>query len=56
MKKDQVLSVLRHILTFGGGLLVAKGTLDAGLVAEATGALLGLVGAVWGIAEKVRRP
>ena len=28
MKKEQVLGVVRHVLTFGGGLLVARGLLD----------------------------
>ena len=48
---------LRHLLTFGGGLLVAKGVLDAGTVAainspEVIGALATIGGVVLSIWNK----
>jgi len=52
MKKEQVLGVLRHSLTFIGGLLVAKGLVDDALVAELSGAILTLVGGAWSILVK----
>lgn len=46
--KETVLSILRHALTAGGAALVAKGYVsDAGLT-QIVGAVVALVGAVWG--------
>tara|TARA_R110000823_G_C15529438_1_gene456641 strand:- start:41 stop:214 length:174 start_codon:yes stop_codon:yes gene_type:complete len=52
MNKEQVLGVLRHSLTFIGGLLVAKGLVDDAIVAELSGALLTLVGGIWSVLIK----
>ena len=52
MNKEQVLGVLRHSLTFIGGLLVAKGLVDDAMVAELSGAILTLVGGAWSILVK----
>ena len=32
MKKEQILGIVRHILTFAGGFVVAKGLADAALM------------------------
>ncbi len=47
MNKDQIMGIVRHVLTFGGGFLVAKDWLDAGMLETATGAVVALVGVVW---------
>jgi hypothetical protein len=52
MNKEQVLGLLRHSLTFIGGLLVAKGLVDDAIVTELSGALLTLVGGIWSILIK----
>jgi len=52
MNKEQVLGVLRHSLTFLGGLLVAKGLVDDAIVPELSGALVTLVGGLWSILVK----
>ena len=52
LTQEQVLGIVRHILTFGGGILVTKGLLDEGMVAEISGAVITLIGAVWSIIEK----
>lgn len=52
MSKDQVLGLIRHVLTFAGGILVSKGILDEGMVVEAVGAVIGLIGTVWSIGAK----
>jgi hypothetical protein len=52
LTQTQVLGIVRHILTFGGGILVAKGLLDEGMVAEISGAVITLIGAIWSIVEK----
>lgn len=54
MKKDQVLGLLRHILTIAGGALAASGG-DASLINETTGVLLAVVGIAWSWIEKSRR-
>jgi hypothetical protein len=52
MTKEQVLGVIRHGLTFIGGFLVTKGLLDDGMLQEALGAIMTLVGAVWSVTSK----
>ncbi len=52
MSKDQLLGILRHVLTFGGGLIVAKGHVDNATVETVIGALVTLAGSVWSIHTK----
>lgn len=52
MSKEQVLGVVRHGLTFVGGLLVTKGLMDVDMVQEVMGAVITLVGAVWSVIVK----
>lgn len=56
MNKDQILGILRHVLTFVGGLIVAKGYADDGTITELIGGLLTVTGAVWSIIAKGRTP
>jgi len=55
MKKDQVLGLIRHTLTFVGGLLVAKGFIDETIVTEIIGGVITLVGAFWSLVEKAKK-
>jgi len=52
MKKEQALSMIRHTLTFVGGLLVMRGTIDEGHAHEITGGVVTLVGLIWGVVAK----
>lgn len=52
MTKEQVVGVIRHVITFVGGILVVKGILDETMVQEVLGGVLGLVGTVWSIVDK----
>ena len=52
MNKDQVLGLVRHILTFGGGILVAKGLASDAMSTELIGSLISVVGIVWSIVSK----
>lgn len=47
MKKSQILGIVRHVLTFGGGFLIAKGIGNEALIQEVIAALMVVVGGVW---------
>jgi uncharacterized membrane protein YphA (DoxX/SURF4 family) len=51
-KKEKVLGVVRHVLTFLGGVLVMKGLITEEVFAEVAGAAVTLIGAIWSIASK----
>jgi hypothetical protein len=52
MSKDIVLGLLRHMLTFVGGAIVAKGFADEASITELIGGLMTVFGAVWSIMAK----
>lgn len=54
MNKDQVLGIIRHTLTFVGGILVAKGLIDEGMLTEIVGGAVTLVGAIWSVVAKTK--
>ena len=53
MNKDQILGIVRHVLTFGGGVAVGKGWVDEATMTAIVGALVTLAGAIWSIRSKV---
>lgn len=55
MKKEIILGVLRHVLTFAGGILVAKGLLEQGVLAEIIGGVMTVVGGIWSIIDKTKK-
>ena len=52
MKREQVLGIIRHTLTFVGGLLVMKGIVDEATVTEVIGGVITLTGTIWSIVVK----
>lgn len=52
MGKNQILGILRHVLTFAGGFIVAKGWIDEGALTELVGALMTVIGTGWSIFDK----
>lgn len=52
MKKEQVLGIVRHVLTFVGGILITKGLIDEALSMEIIGGVIGLTGTIWSVVEK----
>lgn len=52
MNKDMILGLVRHVLTFGGGFVVAKGWIDAAGANEAVGAIAALIGVLWSAYDK----
>jgi flagellar motor component MotA len=53
MNKEQILGIVRHILTFVGGFLITKGIVDETFVTEIVGALATIIGTVWSFLAKV---
>lgn len=54
MKKTQILSILRHTLTFLGGIVVMKGVIDETTATEIIGGVVTLVGLIWGVVDKTK--
>jgi hypothetical protein len=52
LTKDQLLGIVRHSLTFIGGILIMKGLVEESTFAEITGGVLSLTGAIWSIINK----
>jgi len=52
MNKEKVLGLLRHTLTFVGGILIAKGLVDETMLAELVGGLITIIGGVWSVLNK----
>ena len=52
LTKEQVLGIIRHALTFIGGIVVMKGLVDEAVVTEIIGGAMTLTGAIWSIINK----
>ena len=52
MNKEQVLGIIRHALTFVGGILVTKGLIDETTVTEIIGGIITLTGTIWSVLAK----
>jgi hypothetical protein len=52
LTKEQLMGILRHGLTFIGGLLIMKGVVDEAAVEEVIGGVITLTGTIWSIIEK----
>jgi hypothetical protein len=52
MNWETIGGVVRHILTFGGGYLVAKGVFDQATLDAAIPAVITLGGVIWSIIAK----
>lgn len=52
LTKEQFLGILRHTLTFAGGILITQGLMDPSLLGEVSGAIVTLAGAIWSVLSK----
>jgi hypothetical protein len=52
LTKEQILGIVRHALTFVGGIVVMKGLVDETMVTEIIGSVMTLVGVVWSVIDK----
>ncbi len=51
LTKEQVLGIVRHTLTFVGGIIVMKGLVDEATVTEIIGGVMTLTGTIWSVIE-----
>ena len=52
LTKEQFLGVVRHGITFIGGIFVTKGLIDDSILTEVMGGAVALAGAIWSIIAK----
>jgi hypothetical protein len=52
LTKEQVLGIVRHTLTFLGGIVVMKGLVDEATVTEIIGGVMTLTGTIWSVIDK----
>jgi len=55
LSKEELLGIVRHGLTFVGGLVITGGLIDSGLYAELTGGVLSIAGVIWSILDKRKK-
>ena len=55
MKKEEVLGIVRHLLTFIGGGVVAKGIVNESQLFEISGAIMTIIGSVWSVVDKRKK-
>lgn len=49
---DKLLGIIRHALTFAGGVLVTQGVIDDATFTELFGAAMTLIGGIWSVIDK----
>lgn len=52
MNKEKWFSIVRHSLTFIGGILIATGWVSETLVMEVSGVIITLLSTIWGVNNK----
>jgi hypothetical protein len=52
MNKEQIMGLIRHVLTFVGGIIVAKGIATDATSSELIGGLMTVIGGAWSILSK----
>jgi len=52
LSKEQIMGIIRHALTFVGGIIIMKGLVDETTITEIIGGAMTLTGAVWSIIDK----
>jgi hypothetical protein len=52
LTKEQIFGIIRHTLTFVGGLLVMRGIVDNSNLEALTSGIVTITGIIWSIIEK----
>jgi hypothetical protein len=47
-----IMAVLRHIMTFAGGVLISLGWIDEQTMTQLVGALTTAIGLIWSVVDK----
>jgi multisubunit Na+/H+ antiporter MnhB subunit len=53
--KEQTLGIIRHTLTFVGGIVLSNGLVDQTTIDVIVGSVITLSGAIWSIVAKRKR-
>jgi len=54
MSKEQVMGIVRHVLTFVGGILILKGYTDDATYMALSGLISTAIGSIWSIVNKIK--
>lgn len=52
LNKEQILSIIRQVLTATGAILITTGVMKEGMTTEILGTIMTLISAVWSIVDK----
>jgi len=52
MKREQILGLVRHSLTFIGGIYVMRGIIQEELAQEIVGGIVTAIGGIWSVIDK----
>jgi hypothetical protein len=52
LNKEQILSIIRQVLTATGAILITAGVMKEGMTTEILGTIMTLISAVWSIVDK----
>jgi hypothetical protein len=52
LNKEQILSIIRQVLTATGAILITAGLMKEGMTSEILGTIMTLISAVWSIVDK----
>ena len=52
MKREQILGLIRHSLTFIGGIYVMRGIIQEELAQEIVGGIVTALGGIWSVIDK----
>jgi hypothetical protein len=52
MKKEMLLGIIRHTLTFVGGIFITRGLIDESTLQTLVGSSITLIGTIWSIINK----
>ena len=52
MKREMVLGIIRHTLTFVGGIFITRGLIDESTLQTLVGSSITLIGAIWSVIDK----
>jgi hypothetical protein len=52
LSQSQMIGIIRHVLTFIGGILVTDGTINSTTENQIIGSLMALIGLIWSIVTK----